>query len=153
MYYPKRPIRSFQDLEVYQKALGTGAVIAKRITADFAAVQTGDQNSLISEKRQTIASRLVDRALSLSYLIAYAHSVRFADSQKALDKLEEVMLNSNLTIVSLEQYRDICNNGIEVEFFDSQIKNLHLIRHKVLYLQRSWKKFMKNDQREGNNER
>lgn len=145
MYYPKRPIRSFQDLEVYQKALGVGAVIAKRITEDFAVVKTKDQNSLISEKRQIIAGRLIDRALSLSYLIAYAHSIRFTPGVMALNKLEETMLNSNLTIVSLEQYRDICNNGIEVEFFDEQIKNLHLIRHKVLYLQRSWKKFMKGN--------
>lgn len=160
MYYPKRPVKSFQDLEVYQKALGVSAVIVKRITEDFAVVKTtsdvvktGDQNSLISEKRQTIARRLIDRALSLSYLIAYAHSVRFTPGTQALDKLEETMLNSNLTIVSLEQYRDICNNGIEVEFFDEQIKNLHLIRHKVLYLQRSWKKFMENNKREGNYEK
>lgn len=123
MYYPKRPIRSFQDLEVYQKALGAGAVIAKRITEDFAVVKTtsdvvktGDQNSLISEKRQTIASRLIDRALNLSYLIAYAHSIRFTPGVMALNKLEETMLNSNLTIVSLEQYQDICNNGIEVYY-------------------------------------
>lgn len=142
MYYPKRPIKSFQDLEVYQKALGIGAAIAKRITEDFAVAKTKTQNPLIFEKRQTITSRLIDRALSLSYLIAYAHSIRFVPGNQALDKLEETMLNSNLTIVSLEQYRDICNNDIEVEFFDEQIKNLHLIRHKVLYLQRSWQKFM-----------
>ena len=142
-YYPKRPIKSFQDLEVYQKALSISAVIAKRITEDFAAVETGDQDSLISEKRQTIASRLIDRALSLSYLIAYAHSIRFTPGNEALNKLEETMLNSNLTIVSLEQYRDICNNGIETEFFEEQIKNLHFTRHKVLYLQKSWEKFMK----------
>ncbi len=141
-YYPKRPIKSFQDLEVYQKALGVSAVIAKRITEDFAAVKTGDQNSLVSEKRQTIASRLIDRALSLPYLIAYAHSLRFADSQKALDKLEETMLNSNLTIVSLEQYRDIYNNDIEHAFFEEQIKNLLTTRVKIMHLQRSWKKFM-----------
>jgi len=30
-YYPKRPVKSFQDLEVYQKLLAISVVIVKKI--------------------------------------------------------------------------------------------------------------------------
>ena len=33
-YYPKRPVKSFQDLEVYQKLLAISVAIVKRITLE-----------------------------------------------------------------------------------------------------------------------
>lgn len=121
-YYPKRPIKSFQDLEVYQKLLAVSVAVAKRI------------------KNQ----KTVDLALDLPVKIATAHSSRFADCQKAIGVLEEVMLGCNLLIVYLEQYRDIENKEIEVEFFEEQIKTLLTTRMKVMHLQMSWKKFSKD---------
>ena len=48
----------------------------------------------------------------------------------------------DMAVVYLEQYRDICNTGIEIEFFEEEIKGLAQLRQKTLYLQRSWKKFI-----------
>ena len=126
-YYPKRPVKSFQDLEVYQKTLAVSVAVVKRI---------------ISTEHGEIISKLRQFALSLPVKIAVAHSLRFADGQKAIDTLEEVMLNCNLTVVYLEQYRDIYNKEVEAEFFEEQIKNLLSVRMKIMHLQRSWKKFM-----------
>jgi len=37
-YYPKRPVKSFRDLEVYQKLLAVSVAIAKRIKGPAAGV-------------------------------------------------------------------------------------------------------------------
>jgi len=121
-YYPKRPVKSFQDLEVYQKLLAVSVAIAKRIK---------------SEKVTTMA-------LDLPVKVATAHSLRFGDQTRAIEALEEVMLNCNILAVYLEQYRDIKNKNIEPEFFEEQIKNLLSVRMRILHLQRSWQKFAKD---------
>ena len=51
------------------------------------------------------------------------------------------MLKCNLAVVYLEQYRDMYNKDIEVEFFEEQIKSLLALRMKIMRLQMSWKKF------------
>lgn len=130
-YYPKRPVKSFQDLEVYQKLLAVSVAAAKRIKSDS----------------------IVTLALDLPAKIASAHSFRFSDFHRASETLEQAMLDCNLLVVRLEQYRDIdnpsTNSGqakIENEFFEEQIKALLSCRFKIMHLQASWKKFQKDYQ-------
>lgn len=118
-YTPKRPVKSFQDLEVYQKLLGVSVAVAKRVK---------------SEKVSSVA-------LELPVKIARAHSVRFSDKLRAIAILEDIMLGINILIVYLEQYRDIENKKIEIEFFEEQIKTLTICRWKVMHLARSWERF------------
>ena len=95
MFTPRRPVKSFQDLEVYQKLLAASVAVAKRV------------------KNQ----KIIDLALELPVKIARAHSVRFSNKARAIEILEDVMLGINILIVYLEQYRDIENSNIEVEFY------------------------------------
>jgi len=126
-YYPKRPVKSFQDLEVYQKLLAVSVAIAKRVKSE----------------------KVTAMALDLPVKVAAAHSLRFGDQTRAIEALEDVMLNCNLLVVYLEQYRDIDNTSedenkdIEPEFFEEQIKSLLSVRMRILHLQMSWKKFAK----------
>src|SRR3989344_7452396 len=101
MFSPRRPVRSFQDLEVYQKLLAVSVAVVKRVK---------------SEKASTLA-------LDLPVRIATAHSLRFSDQGKGIAVLEEAMLGCNLLIVYLEQYRDIENPSagsgqVENDFFE-----------------------------------
>ena len=137
-FYPKRPVKSFQDLEVYQKALAICVAVVRQITQDSSKKKSGKQ----SEIDTLVATELTHRVMKIPLQIAQAHSWRFADQEKAQQTLEEAMTNCNLAVVYLEQYRDICNAGIETEFFEEQIKGLVGLRQKTLYLQRSWKKFI-----------
>lgn len=150
-YYPKRPVKSFQDLEVYQKLLAVGVVVAKRLMN-----QTG-QNDRVA----AMANKALDRLLRLPVLIAAAHSVRFGDQTQAIAKLEEAMLDCNLAVVYLELYRDLgteelagkaegnTGSGTAI-FFEEQIKNILAIRMKILHLQMSWKKFAILNKKEQN---
>lgn len=124
-YSPMRPIKSFQDLEVYQRLLAISVTIAKKMAP---------------------SSNPVPLALNLPIKIATAHSLRFSDQTKAIQILEEIMLECNILIVYLEQYRDLENPSassgqVEPEFFAEQIKNILTTRGKILRLQFSWKKF------------
>lgn len=143
-YYPKRPVKSFQDLEVYQKVLGAAIVISKRLLKEVDKKRKGE-NKLLKEKVMGITEKTIDYLLNLPVLIATAHSVRFGNSKLAISKLEEAMLFCNLAVVYLEQFRDLGNKEIEREFFEEQIKNLLLIRMKIMRLQKSWKKFIRLD--------
>ncbi len=123
-FSPRRPIKSFQDLEVYQKLLAVSVAVAKRISSQ----------------------KIIDLALELPVKIARAHSVRFSDKTRAIAILEDVMLGINILIVYLEQYRDIENSNtgtgtVELEFFEEQINSLSTCRWKVMHLARSWEKF------------
>lgn len=144
-YYPKRPIKSFQDLEVYQKSLAVSVVVVKKIAEhqpeDKQPDQPQDTGNIISGLKENITRNLLSCILAVPMQITTAHSLRFDTQEKALDNLENAMLNCNKAVVYLEEYRDICNNGIEQEFFEEQMKNLLSIRMKTMHLQRSWKKF------------
>lgn len=125
-YYPKRPVKSFQDLEVYQKLLAIAVAIVKKTRQE--------DSGTIKE--------LHDCVLSLPVKIAAAHSLRFGNSEQAIRILEEIMVGCNKTVVFLELYRDLYNDSkIEIEFFEEQIKTILSTRFKILHLQRSWIKF------------
>ena len=126
-YYPQRPVKSFQDLEVYQKTLGLAVEITKRIRKDSG----------------TNYDKLLACISNLPVLIATAHSVRFGDSERAIKALEEAMLACNLAVVYLEQYRDLENKKIKHDYFEEQIKEYLRVRGKIMRLQRSWIKFMR----------
>ena len=145
-YYPRRPVKSFQDLEVYQKLLSVAVAINKRITEDQKVKK--NVNKTYDEPMTILITKLLETALGLPIKIATAHSLRFGDSPKGILLLEESMLSCNLAVVYLELYRDLYNQDIETEFFEEHIRSLLTTRFKVMHLQMSWKKFTKEG---GNN--
>ena len=137
-------------MEVYQKALSYGVGIARRV-----------------DRSQDPGIKLSTCALAIALKIATAHSLRFGDGLKATQTLEEAMLACNVTVVLLEQYRDLYNvledggrntedglqktenrKQIESIFFEEHIKGLLALRAKLLRLQMSWKKF-NSEKRDG----
>lgn len=152
-YLPKRPIKSFQDLEVYQKALEAAVFVARSVPFPKLSDLITDRNQkkgtkvtkgymLNKEAILAVGRNTLTCALNLPHLIAEAHSFRFGSQQYCLLLLEKVMRDCNKMAVYLDQVRDICATGLEWEQFDELIKKYFCIRRKVLNLQRSWKRFM-----------
>ena len=158
-YYPKRPLHSFQDLEVYQKALECSVAVARKITAAVPAPDVERPLRAKSRKgtggalstsgnigsgtvRELIIKNLLLCALAIPHQVAEAHSLRFGDHTAGIAAIERAMLNCNKMVVYLEQFRDICDSGIPWEFFDDTIKKYVYVRRKMLRLEQAWKKFM-----------
>jgi hypothetical protein len=154
-YQPKRPVKSFMDLEVYQKALELAVFVAKipsplpelpDVGKKETKVKKGQREQPLKEQATSEAGRLIFHnmlpcALGVPHLIAEAHSLRFGDHSNSVIALEKVMLNCNKMMVYLEQVRDICQTGLPWEDFAEAVKKYIYLRRKVLNLQRSWKKF------------
>lgn len=142
--YPRRPLHSFQDLEVYQKALECSVLVGKKMN-DFLSARAETKNkqsenmNLIDE---LLTKNMLPCALGIPHQVAEAHSLRFGDHTAGIAAIERAMLGCNKMVVYLEQFRDICDSGIEWEFFDETIKKYLYVRRKMLRLEQAWKKFM-----------
>lgn len=162
-FYPKRPLHSFQDLEVYQKTLECSVLVAKRVdewlTIPLPILPVVEARSRKGQKRtslvastsgnvgsgtacELIIKNLLFCTLAIPHQVAEAHSLRFGDHTAGIAAIEKAMLNCNKMIVYLEQFRDICDTGIPWEFFDDVIKKYVYVRRKMLRLEQAWKKFM-----------
>jgi hypothetical protein len=87
-------------------------------------------------------------ALFIPHQIAEAHSCRFGSSEQCLLILDKVMLGCNKMVVYLDQARDICETGVELEQFEEQTKKYFYVRQKVLNLQRVWRKYIEVNKQE-----
>lgn len=169
-FYPKRPVKSFQDLEIYQKSLALTAEIFKRLEEDgknppddpqmrsdllkkrakserlpsqSEAGQTSQENPFTNQK-QILTETLLISILELPKLLAKGHGLRFAEPPSAVKTMEEAMLACNKIVVYLELYRDLCNKNIEFEFFDEAIRTYLALRFKILHLIKSWERIEKS---------
>lgn len=124
----RKPIRSFRDLEVYQRA----AEYATEVMTKIAPLLEGD--SPIKEK-------LINCALRIPESIASAHSRRFETGEE-LKSLDSALEDCNKAVVYLEQARDIFIKDIESRAVcDDLIKRYILVRRKIFNLYKAWKKF------------
>ncbi len=88
-FYPKKPMRSFRDLEVYAKTLECAVAIASHVRTsipDFPELQG-----------------MINCALSTPLWIAEAHSMRFSDKKESIMLLERAMAGCNKMVVYLEE--------------------------------------------------
>jgi len=160
-FTPKKPVKSFQDLEVYQKSLEAAVFVSTQLCHPVAEVRAfpgdasanvaisagnqlpkGNRNIGSGTAQELIFKNMLPCALGIPHLIAESHSLRFGAQDDCILMLEKVMVNCNKMVVYLEQVRDICDTGVSKESFDELMKKYFYVRRKVLNLQRSWKKFM-----------
>ena len=136
-YTPKSPVKSFRDLEIYQKALFMGVDICKEVGKNLAKSQ-GQQVKVY------VGDALCRTALDLSKHIATAHSLRFSDTNEGINYLEKAMLDCNLLCVYLEQFQAFVDaEDIAPVYFEEKLREALLIRGKTLRLQVAWRKYSK----------
>ncbi len=142
-YNPRKAVKSFQDLEVYQRALEGSVFVAKTIIRSKSSKKN---KKIVSDFNEYLLKNTAFCAFSIPHLIAEAHSCRFGNANESLIILDKVMLNCNKMIVYLEQVRDICETGLEHDQFVEQINKYLWLRRKVLNLQRVWRKYIQTKQ-------
>ena len=136
-FTPRKPIRSFRDLEVYQKTLECSVFIS----ADVA-----PSAGTLGFKH---VEGLVQCALSVPLLIAEAHSLRFADFALALGYLEKAMSGCNKAVVYLDQIKGLYGTKANPDLLEDIAGRYITVRLKMFRLEKSWRKFMDNTKEEG----
>lgn len=125
----RKPIRSFRDLEVYQRAGECATEIITKIIP------------LLGEGDSPIKERLVECCLKIPESIAIAHSHRFEKGDEA-NFLEDALEGCNKAVVYLEQARDIFIKEIEGRAAcEDLIKRYIFARRKIFNLYKAWQKF------------
>ena len=129
-FTPKKAIKSFRDLEVYQKSLECSVLISADI-----APRTEKFGFKWVEK-------MTETALSVPLLVAEAHSLRFADFALALGYLEKAMSCCNKTVVYLDQAKGLYGTKVNPDLIEDIAGRYMGARLKMFRLERSWRKFM-----------
>ena len=132
-FIPKKPIRSFRDLEVYQKTL-EGAVL----------FSTSIKPELINLKYDLLEG-MTNCALSIPLFIAESHGMRFSDFKLAVATLEKAMQGCNKMIVYLEQVAGIYGTKLSIDLIDDLSRRYMDVRGKMFRLEKSWQKFRQAD--------
>lgn len=127
-YSPKRTVRSFRDLEVYQVTMECSVLICAELIP------------ILEKDKFPLAEGMRNCALSIPLLIAEAHGMRFADFNRAVVTLEQAMQGCNKMIVYLEQVQGLSHNADDSLLEDMSGRYLR-VRGKMLRLERSWQKF------------
>ena len=128
-FFPKKPVRSFRDLEVYQKTLEASVLVAKNIAP-----------KLIKLKYRFIDAT-VECSLLIPLQIGEAHSIRFGDHKQGILLLEHAMAGCNKMIIYLEQAKGIYGKRLNWDLIDDLISRYALVRTKIFRLEKSWQKF------------
>lgn len=128
-FTPKKPVRTFRDLEVYQKTIECAVLISKDIAPSLA------------DQKYSFAERLIDCALSVPLFVAEAHSLRFADFALGVGFLEKAMSASNKMIVYLEHALGLYGSKLDQNLLEDIVGRYAVCRVKMFHLEKSWKRF------------
>lgn len=128
-FTPKKPVRSFRDLEVYQKPIECAVLISKDIIPHLA------------RQKYEFSERMLDCAMSVPLLVAESHSLRFADFALGVGYLEKAMVGCNKMIVYLEHIKGLYGSKFDMGLIEDIILRYANARIKMFRLEKSWKKF------------
>jgi four helix bundle protein len=125
----KKPIHSFQDLDVYQNSYKAMLLIFKEILPKLPKEEEYDLKNQLSR-----SSKAVPRLIGEGY--SKKHQKR--GFQKYLD---DAMAESNETIVSLTQARDLYKKLVDIDLCDKLLDDYDKISRQLYKLSIAWSNF------------
>lgn len=135
-FRPRKPVRSFRDLEVYQKALEGAVAVTKNILP------------ILKEAEYPLRDEMVQCSLRIPLLLAEAHGARFDAEPSGLSLLQQAMTGCNKMVVYLEQVRDIYSDKVERALIEELIKKYFYNRQKIFHLYKAWERFTEKNKTE-----
>ena len=132
-FTPKKPVRSFRDLDVYQKSMECAVIISK------------DMKPVLAKLKYDYLENMLNCSMSVPLYIGEAHSTRFADFGQGVATLEKAMAGCNKMIVYLEQIKGVYGSKVNVELIDDIIGRYMETRTKMFHLEKSWKRFKESN--------
>jgi len=131
----KKLIKSFQDLDVYQSSYKAMLAVFKHILPE-----------LPKEEEYDLKDQLRRSAKAIPRLIAEGHSKRH--QKKGFQKyLDDAMAESNETIVSLSQARDLYPRYVDINICNELIDTYDKASRQLYKLSLAWSKFSQRKER------
>ena len=131
----KKPIKSFQDLDVYQSSYKAMISVFKYILP-----------KLPKEEEYDLKDQLRRSAKAIPRLIAEGHAKRH--QKKGFQKyLDDAMAESNETIVSLSQAKDVYYSYVDVNVCNELIDIYDKTSRQLYNLSLAWTKFGQRKER------
>jgi len=128
-FSPKKPVRSFRDLEVYQATLACSVIVAK------------DVYPKLEKLACPFAEAMTDTARGIPLSLATGHSLRFGDHATAILILERAMAGCNKMAVYLEHAKGIYGPKLDASLLDDLVGRYEAARVKIFRLGKAWQKF------------
>lgn len=128
-FTPKKPVKTFRDLDVYQKSIECSVLITKNILP------------ALVKLKYSYAERLSDCALFVPLCVAESHSLRFADFALGVGYLEKAMSAVNKMIVYLEHVTGFYGSKVDQSLIADIVGRYAEVRTKMFHLEKSWKRF------------
>jgi hypothetical protein len=138
-FTPKKPVRSFRDLDVYQTAMSCAVIIAK------------DLKLKLVKLKYDYLENMLNCSMSVPLYIGEAHSTRFADFKGGVSLLEKAMAGCNKMIVYLEAIKGVYGSKVDTGLIDDIIGRYAEGRVKMFHLEKSWKRFRESNPKEEEN--
>ncbi len=125
----KKPIRSFHDLDVYQNSYEAMLIVFNQVLP-----------KLPKEEKYDLIDQLRRSSKAIPRLIAEGHSKRH--QKKGFQKyIADAMAESNETIVSLCQAKDLYGNQLDIDVCKKLIDNYDKISRQLYKLGVAWEGF------------
>jgi four helix bundle protein len=125
----KKPIKSFQDLDVYRNTYEAMLTVFKQILP-----------KLPKEEEYDLKDQLRRSAKAIPRLIAEGHSKRH--QRRGFQKyLDDAMAESNETVVSLSQIRDLYPRYVDMTICNALIDSYDKASRQLYNLSLAWTKF------------
>jgi len=128
-FTPKKPVKTFRDLDIYQQAMNCAVIVVKNI-----------RPKLVTLKYPFIEG-VTDCAMTVPLSIGEAHSIRFGDFTKGLGLMEKAMSGCNKMIIYLEHIKGMYGSKVDADVLDEIIARYAETRTKAFHLELSWKKW------------
>lgn len=127
----KKPIRTYQDLDVYQLAYKAGVIVMKEIVPKLPDSEKYDLKDQLSRSSKAVPRLIAE---------GFAKKHQRLGFQKYLD---DAMAEANETGVGVSQAKDIYPKWVNVQLCDELIDIYDKIGRQLFNLKRAWDKFGK----------
>ncbi len=125
----KKPVKTFRDLDVYNKALECSVIIMK------------DVHPKLVKLKYPFLEGIMNCTMTVPLSIGEAHSIRFGDFKTGLSLMEKAMSGCNKMIIYLEHIKGMYGSKVDVSLIDDLITRYADSRIKAFHLELSWKKW------------
>jgi len=125
----KKPIISFRDLEIYRNSYQYSIIIMNKIIIKLSLSEKYDLKDQLSRSCKAIPRLIAE---------GYAKRHQKFGFQKYLD---DALAESNETIVSLEQSKDIYGTYIDKNLCNWLVSNYDILSKQIFTLRKTWKNF------------